>query len=108
MFDQDARRSLESTLTQGETIQYEVEGVDAVLAVTDRRVSIVDGRRVPLDVPYSQLRRVQFDIERRRQATLVVVPDPPSLPPAVVGIPPEAYEVAAEALAYVGRRLVAT
>jgi hypothetical protein len=38
----------------------------------------------------------------------VVVPDPPSLPPEVVGIPPEAYEATAEALAYVGRRLAAS
>ena len=108
MIDQDARRLLHSTLTQGETIQYEVEGVEAVLAVTDRRISIVDGRRVQLDVPFDLLRRVQFDIERARQATLVVVPDPPSLPPEVVGIPPEGYEVAAEALAYIGRRLAAS
>jgi len=107
MIDQDVRRLLDSTLTQGETIQYEVEAVDAVLAVTDRRISISDGRRV-LDVPFDLLRRVQFDIERARQATLVVVPDPPSLPPEVVGIPPEGYEVAAEALAYVGRRLAGT
>jgi hypothetical protein len=108
MIDQDARRLLDSTLTHGETIQYEVQGVDSILAVTDRRISIVDGRRVQLDVPFDLLRRVQFDIERAREATLVVVPEPPSLPPEVVAIPPEGYETAAEALAYVGRRLAAT
>ena len=40
--------------------------------------------RTRLDVPFESIRRVQFDIERSRPATLVIVPDQPADVPEVV------------------------
>jgi hypothetical protein len=78
---------------------------DAILAVTDRRLVVADDQRVALDIPYDAVRRVQFDIERTRPATLVIVPESPSDEPQVLAIPPEEYDRAASALAVIGQRL---
>ena len=53
----------------------------------------------------TSLRRVQFDIERGRPATLVLVPDRPADVPQVLAIPPQQYAVVGEALSLVGQRL---
>ena len=58
-----------------------------------------------LDISYDRLRRIQFDIERSRPATLVIVPESPSDEPQLLAIPPEEYERAARALAVIGERL---
>ena len=53
------------------------------------------------------LRRIQFDIERDRPATLVIVPHDPRNEPQVIPIPPELYDDVTGALAIVGRELAA-
>jgi len=53
------------------------------------------------------LRRIQFDVERRRPATLVLVPELPRDEPQVLAIEPERYEEVADALVIIGRRLAA-
>jgi hypothetical protein len=53
----------------------------ASLEALHRRLSISSWRRddrVRLNVPIENVRRIQFDIERDRPATLVIVPDSPS------------------------------
>ena len=61
--------------------------------------------RVALDIAFSGLRRIQFDVERQRPATLVIVPEHPADEPQVLAIPPERYEAIASALTIIGRQL---
>ncbi len=70
----------------------------ATLLVTDRRVVVAQEDRVALDISFDALRRIQFDVERRRPATLVIVPEHPADEPQVLAIPPERYEAIAAAL----------
>ncbi|MFL5646291.1 MAG: hypothetical protein ACJ77V_13585 [Chloroflexota bacterium] len=79
-----------------------------VLLATDKRMAVVDGDRMALDLPYHRLRRIQFDIERRRPATLVIVPESPADEPQVISIQPEEYRQVADVLVAVGRNLIET
>ena len=92
-------------LEPGERLHARAEATDASLIVTDRRVAVAINDRLAMAVPFTSLRRVQFDIERGRPATLVLVPDRPADPPQVLAIPPTQYAVAVEALAVIGQRL---
>ena len=92
-------------LQSEEKLQMAARARDAILAVTDRRLVVADDQRVALDIPYDSVRRVQFDIERARPATLVIVPESPSDEPQILAIPPEEYDRAASALAVIGQRL---
>ena len=53
----------------------------------------------------SSVRRVQFDIEKARPATLVIVPERPDDPPQVLAVPADHYEAVAAALVTIGIRL---
>ena len=90
------------TLRADEELHIQARSMDSVVAITDRRVIVTSGERVELDIPYEQLRRVQFDIERGRPATLVIVPEWPSDRPQVLAIPPEEYERAALGIGRIG------
>src|SRR3977135_1852505 len=92
-------------LQPDEKVHIQPRSIDATLAITDSRVVVATGQRVALDIPYDSLRRIQFDIERDRPATLVLVPDSPTDQPQVLAIPPEEYERTCMALAEIGRRL---
>ena len=58
-------------------------------------------------VNVENLRRVEFDIERDRPATLVVVPVSPQDEPQVLAVQPEEYEGVANALVVIRCRLAA-
>jgi hypothetical protein len=90
-----------------EKLEVAARARDAVLAVTDRRVIVADEQRVALDVPFQAIRRIQFDIERRRPATVVIVPENAAHHPQVLAVPTEEYDRVAAALAVIGRRLAA-
>jgi hypothetical protein len=91
-------------LTPGEVLDAGGRATDAVLAVTDRRLLVATGNRVALDIGYHELRRIQFDIERRRPATLVIVPDSPDHEPQVLAIPHAELRRISNALTIVGER----
>ena len=95
-------------LEPDETIEVIAETPTAKVVVTDRRLAVANDERVALDVGFRALRRIQFDIERHRPATLVIVPEDPSHEPQVLGVPPESYGEITKALAIVGRRLAET
>jgi hypothetical protein len=78
---------------------------DALLAVTSRRIAIIEGKRTALDLPIDGVRRVQFDIEKTRPATLVIVPEDARYAPQVLPVRPEEYKAVADALVTIGRRL---
>ena len=100
--DEPALRLLEA----GETVTVLADTPGAKLIVTDRRVAVAAGDRVALDIRFEGLRRIQFDIERQRPATLVIVPENPTDEPQVLAIPPERYDVVTQALAIIGHRIV--
>jgi hypothetical protein len=89
-----------------EDILAHAEADDGVMFVTGRRLVVSFGTgRFDLDIPLEGLRRIQFDIERRRPSCLVIVPEHPADPPVVLSIPPAQFEQVAEALALVGKAL---
>ena len=75
--------------------------------ITDRRLAVASVVRLMLDVPIDNVRRIQFDIERLRPATLVVVPEHPADEPQVLAVQPEEYRGVAEVLVVLGERLAA-
>jgi hypothetical protein len=103
--DPETTRTIGPLLHPGEQLGVATRATEAVLAVTDRRLLVTMNARVALDIPFEGLRRVQFDIERSRPATLVIVPDLATAEPQVLSIPPAGFTGAAEALAEIGARL---
>src|SRR4051812_39249690 len=91
--DQSSRGVPYRLLDPAERVHAEAEADEGVVVVTDRRFAVsLNPGRFDLDIPFDALRRIQFDIERNRPATLVVVPEPPSDPPVVLAIAPEQYD----------------
>src|SRR3954451_12671741 len=91
-----------------ESVLEQATARGVVLLATDKRMAVVDDGRLALDLPYHRLRRIQFDIERRRPATLVIVPESPADEPQVISIQPEEYREVADVLVAVGRNLIET
>jgi len=61
-------------LDSDEAVRHHAETVEAIIAVTDRRVLVRDDQRLALDVPFNAIRRIQLDVEHDRESTVVVVP----------------------------------
>lgn len=102
---EDPEPSLLRILQPDEELHVQARAMDGIVAVTNRRLVVTTNDRVALDVAYEDLRRIQFDIERGRPATFVVVPDDPSNPPEVLAIPVSQYESAGRVLALIGQRI---
>lgn len=93
-------------LEPDEPLHAQAAAEDAIMLVTDRRLAVArTDHRFDLDIAFEHIRRVQFDIERSRPATLVLVPEHPADRPQVLTIPPDQYEAAAQALALIGQRI---
>jgi hypothetical protein len=93
-------------LEPDEQVHAQAAAEDAIMLVTDRRLAVATTEdRFALDIPFQHLRRVQFDIERSRPATLVLVPESPADRPQVLTIPPDQYEATAQALALIGKHI---
>jgi len=88
-----------------ESVHALIDGVDSRVVVTDHRLAVANAQRIALNVELRKLRRIQFDIERERPATMVIVPDDPRHEAQVVTVPPEQYAAVGSALAYVGRAI---
>ena len=93
------------SLAPGETVRALIDAPTARLLVTDRRLAVADQTRIALDVPLEGIRRIQFDIERQRPATFVIVPEHPQHEPQVLAIPLELYDRVAEVIAFIGQAL---
>ena len=102
MIDSDP---LKRILEADEAIEVIASARTHRVVVTDRRLAVADDERVTMHVPYPSLRRIQFDIERQRPATLVIVPESVHDEPQVLAVAPEHYDDIGRALAIVGRRL---
>ena len=93
-------------LAQGEDLVAAARAHEAELVVTNARIAIAaqDGR-LAMDLPLEQLRRIQFAVELKRPATLVIVPDEAGQEPQVLSIPPMEIDATTQALAFIGKRL---
>jgi hypothetical protein len=96
------------SMTQEEGILAVARVRDARVVVTEHRLAVASDARLLLDVPIDNVRRIQFDIERLRPATLVVVPEHPEDEPQVLVVKPEEYRSVAEVLVVLGQRLAET
>jgi hypothetical protein len=85
-----------------EEVHHATRAGEAVLAVTSRRIAVVDGDRTALDVAIEGVRRIQFDIEKARPASLVIVPENALDRPQVLTVLPEEYRAVADALVTIG------
>ncbi len=94
-------------LLEDEAIIVHASALEADIAVTNRRLAIVEAERLAMAIEIEEVRRIQFDIEKDRPAALVIVPESPSHPPAVLSVPAEQYEPVARALVIIGQRLSA-
>jgi hypothetical protein len=92
-------------LEPDEVLRARARARDAVIAVSDRRLIVAARERVALSIGFDELRRIQFDIERDRPATLVIVPEEAHYEPQVLAIPPEEFGATAEALSLIGQQL---
>lgn len=93
------------SLDPDEQIHVQAPAGGNIVIVTERRLAVAASDRLALDVPISNLRRIEFDIERGRPATLVIVPMWPLDEPQVLSVDPSEYEGVAEALVVIGQRL---
>ena len=103
--NEDPEPSLLRILQPDEELEVHARAMDGIVAATNRRLVVTSNDRVILDVAYGELRRIQFDIERGRPATFVVVPDDPSNPPEVLAIPASDYANVGHVLALIGHRM---
>lgn len=97
-----------SILGPDEQVQVEARATDALMLVTDRRVAVAVQDRLAMAVPFESLRRIQWDVERDRHATLILVPEHVADTPQVLVIPPEEYAAVGHAIALIGGRFLAT
>ena len=100
-----ANDPIAAQLSAEETIRALVDGLDGRVVVTDKRLAVTEAQRIALNVELQKIRRIQFDIERQRPATMVIVPDDPRDEAQVITVPPEQFDAAGAALAYVGRTI---
>jgi hypothetical protein len=93
---------VQSVLRPGETIRKTVSTTDSLVALTNRRLLVVTGKRLALDLPIPGVRRIQLDVERRRPSTLVIVPDDPGHEAQVLTLEDEHLDATTEIVAVIG------
>jgi hypothetical protein len=104
--DRDMRSfPLPHVLQPGEVVESQAVAGPAIIAVTEQRLVVAESDSVVLDVPFNEVRRIQFDIERGRDATLVIVPEHISNWPRIVSVPVTALRETSATLARIGERI---
>ena len=88
-----------------EVVRGVVEAIGGRLVLTDRRVFVTENGVITLDVPIDNLRLVEFDLEKERPATVIIVPEHPQDPPRQLAIEPQQYDEVASLLAQLGPRI---
>lgn len=82
-----------------------VEVLNGVVEVEDGRVTVSDALGASLDLPISEMRRVQFDIETDRPGTLAFVPSNSRYAPIVLAVAPVTYTAVARVMVHIGAHL---
>ena len=92
-------------LRPGEVVETQAVVEGSAIAVTRERLIVVEGDKTVLDIPFDELRRIEFDIERGRDATLVIVPEHISNWPRIVSVPVGYLRETAAVLTRIGERI---
>ena len=92
-------------LRPGEIVERQTHADGFLIAVTSQRVVVTDDNRPVMDIHFDELRRIQFDVERGRDATLVIVPEHIRNEPRVFSVPVGNLAETAMTLALIGRRM---
>jgi hypothetical protein len=98
----DSNDPVMARLARDEAVRGVVEGIGGRLVLTDRRVVVTENGVITLDVPIGNLRLVEFDLERQRPASVIIVPEHPRDPPRQLAIEPQQYDEVASVLAQLG------
>jgi hypothetical protein len=93
---------IERHLEPAERVQHQAEAGEAMLVLTDFRLLLVNDDGIRLSTSFDGLRRIQFDLERDRPATLVIVPHSRLEAPQVIEVELEAFDAIARALMLLG------
>jgi hypothetical protein len=96
---------LPHVLRAGEVVESHAVANGSAIAVTRERLVVAEGDKAVLDIPFGEVRRIQFDIERGRDATLVIVPEHINNWPRIVSVPVPRLREAALVLARIGERI---
>ena len=96
-----------AALDDGDAIHAVVHLPDATIVLSGQRLIVARHDRMALIVPIEAVRRIQFDVEKRIAATMVIVPEHASYEPQVLAVPAGSFREAAELLVQVGLRLAA-
>jgi hypothetical protein len=105
IINEDVQPKVREALEPNETLRVSTQARQGTIEVTDRRILVLDGDRIALNVPFGRLRRLQLDIERNKMATIVVVPEHPEDEPQVLSIPEDQYANAVEVMVEIGRHI---
>jgi hypothetical protein len=89
----------------GDEIRVRGHATNGDFAITDRRLLVTGPGGVRLNIPFATLRRIQFDLDFGRPATLAFVSNDPRDAAIVLNIPPEEYDAVADALMAIGTQL---
>lgn len=92
-------------LRPGEVVETQAIVEGSAIAVTQERLIVAEANKTVLDLPFDELRRIQFDIERGRDATLVIVPEHVSNWPRIVSVPVAHLRETSAVLARIGERI---
>ncbi len=106
MINSDDLEPILRLVAPDERLHVVAKASDHRILVTDRRIAVAEDDRITLDIPIGKLRRIEFDIEKGRPATLILVPERPSEPPKPITVPVEDYPHVAQALAVLSELLV--
>lgn len=82
-----------------------VEFDNVLVALTASRLLIADRQRIRVDLPLSELHRVQFVLENDRPALLTFVPSSDRYPTDLVSVPGDRFEDAGQLVIAVGRSM---
>jgi hypothetical protein len=85
----------------GEDTALVARTVEGTLRVAAGRLQVMIESRLALDVDVRGVRRIQFDLEQQRPASLVIVPHDPRREPQVLSIPFDEVPRVAEVITHV-------
>ena len=80
-----------------------VELDEVIVALTATRLIVADPQRLRLDLPLTELHRVQLVVESDRPGLLTFVPVSDRYPAVLVLVPRERFEEAGEVVMAIGR-----
>ena len=95
-------------LGSDEAVLGVIHGTYGRLILTDRRVLLTENGQITLDVPISQVRLIEFDVEQQRPARVIIVPESPLDAPRELAIEPQQYDEVASVLQQLGPMIQAS